>query len=341
MLRRIPTSSQRRRAPERTSSCGFTRPSHRSTLRPRSGFPRRPGSPSRSSCTPSTRRRACRGICPPAEPAEWARAIFSTVDNVHGYFLGAVDPGTGVHRRGQLVYRLYLDTDRRAIPVPRQVVTCPHYLLSLQSPAELRSPFPQLPDPARMRDLISGVVVHTTKKTTSRLRHSAVSPRGLPGFRPRSRNTSRPRPRTGSLAHERRRCHRPPSQRSSVCAADRDMPLPQPWRVVAEVVCLARACLRHAEGRLDIPAAEALLRLRAAACADHRSVTDLSPASCAGWPRSVRSVRAARRTHPLACTPVLASLRCGPELWRDPQQQHCARSLSLPCQIGCRDPSVG
>ncbi|QSE86784.1 MULTISPECIES: hypothetical protein [Rhodococcus] len=28
-----------------------------------------------------------------------------------------------------------------------------------------------------MRDLISGVVVHTTKKTTSRLRRSAVSPR--------------------------------------------------------------------------------------------------------------------------------------------------------------------
>ena len=32
---------------------------------------------------------------PPAEPAEWARAIFSTVDSAHGYFLGAVDPGTG------------------------------------------------------------------------------------------------------------------------------------------------------------------------------------------------------------------------------------------------------
>ncbi|WP_050787553.1 hypothetical protein [Rhodococcus jostii] len=67
---------------------------------------------------------------PPAEPAEWARAIFSTVDDAHGYFLGAVDPDTGVHRRGQLVYRLYLDTDRRAIPVPRQAVTCPHFLLS-------------------------------------------------------------------------------------------------------------------------------------------------------------------------------------------------------------------
>ena len=67
---------------------------------------------------------------PPAEPAEWARAIFSTVDAAHGYFLGAVDPDTGEHRRGQLAYRLYLDTNRRAIPVPHQVVTCPHYLLS-------------------------------------------------------------------------------------------------------------------------------------------------------------------------------------------------------------------
>ncbi|MFE5708444.1 N-formylglutamate amidohydrolase [Rhodococcus koreensis] len=67
---------------------------------------------------------------PPAEPAQWARAIFSTVDTAHGYFLGAVDPDTGGHRRGQLVYRLYVDIDRRPIPVPRQVVTCPHYLLS-------------------------------------------------------------------------------------------------------------------------------------------------------------------------------------------------------------------
>jgi hypothetical protein len=67
---------------------------------------------------------------PPTEPAEWARAIFSTVDATHGYFLGAVDPDTGGHRSGQLAYRLYLDTDRQPIPVPRQVVTCPHYLLS-------------------------------------------------------------------------------------------------------------------------------------------------------------------------------------------------------------------
>ena len=66
---------------------------------------------------------------PPAEPAEWVRRIFSTVDAAQGYFLGAVDPTTGVHRGGQLAYRLYLDTNRRAIPVPRQVVTCPHYLL--------------------------------------------------------------------------------------------------------------------------------------------------------------------------------------------------------------------
>ena len=64
---------------------------------------------------------------PPAEPAEWARTIFSTVDDAQGYFLGAVDPATGVHRSNQLAYRLYLDSNRRAIPVPRQVVTCPHY----------------------------------------------------------------------------------------------------------------------------------------------------------------------------------------------------------------------
>jgi hypothetical protein len=78
---------------------------------------------------------------PPAEPAEWARAIFSTVDNAHGYFLGAVDPYTGSHRRGQLAYRLYLDTDRQAIPVPRQVVTCPHYPLSaIDGRAEIAIP---------------------------------------------------------------------------------------------------------------------------------------------------------------------------------------------------------
>ena len=59
----------------------------------------------------------------------------------HGYFLGAVDPDTGSHRRGQLAYRLYLDTDRRAIPVPRQVVTCPHYLLSaIDGRAEITIP---------------------------------------------------------------------------------------------------------------------------------------------------------------------------------------------------------
>ncbi|MFD9665818.1 N-formylglutamate amidohydrolase [Rhodococcus sp. NPDC059968] len=77
----------------------------------------------------------------PAEPAEWARAIFSTVDSVHGYFLGAVDPGTGSHRSGQLAYGLYLDTDRRAIPLPRQVLTCPHYLLSaIDGRAEITIP---------------------------------------------------------------------------------------------------------------------------------------------------------------------------------------------------------
>ena len=53
---------------------------------------------------------------PPAKPAEWARAIFSTVDSTHGYFLGAVDPGTGTHRRGQLAYRLHLDTDAERYP---------------------------------------------------------------------------------------------------------------------------------------------------------------------------------------------------------------------------------
>jgi hypothetical protein len=78
---------------------------------------------------------------PPAEPAEWARTIFSTVDNAHGYFLGAVDPDTGSHRGRQLAYRLYLDTDRQAIPVPRQVVTCPHYLLSaIDGRAEIAIP---------------------------------------------------------------------------------------------------------------------------------------------------------------------------------------------------------
>ncbi|GAF48805.1 hypothetical protein [Rhodococcus wratislaviensis] len=78
---------------------------------------------------------------PPAEPAEWARAIFSTAGAAHGYFLGAVDPNTGTHRHGQLTYRLYLDTDRQPIPVPRQLVTCPHYLLpALDSRAEITVP---------------------------------------------------------------------------------------------------------------------------------------------------------------------------------------------------------
>ncbi|MFF2112519.1 N-formylglutamate amidohydrolase [Rhodococcus koreensis] len=67
---------------------------------------------------------------PPTEPAEWARAIFTTAGASHEYFLGAVDPNTGTHRRGQLAYRLYLDTDRQPTPVPRDLVTCPHYLLS-------------------------------------------------------------------------------------------------------------------------------------------------------------------------------------------------------------------
>lgn len=57
------------------------------------------------------------------------RAIFSDVDATQRYCLGAVDPDTGQHRHGQLAYLLYLDTDRQAIRVPRQVVGCPHYLL--------------------------------------------------------------------------------------------------------------------------------------------------------------------------------------------------------------------
>ncbi|PBC47229.1 N-formylglutamate amidohydrolase [Rhodococcus sp. ACPA1] len=78
---------------------------------------------------------------PPAEPAEWARAIFSTAGAAHGYFLDAVDPNTGTHRRGQLPYRLYLDTDRQPIPVPHQLVTCPHYLLpGLDGRAEITIP---------------------------------------------------------------------------------------------------------------------------------------------------------------------------------------------------------
>ena len=66
---------------------------------------------------------------PRAEPDEWVRAIFATVEATRGYFLGAVDPDTGAHRRGQFAYRLYLDTDRRAIPPPRQLVAFPQYLL--------------------------------------------------------------------------------------------------------------------------------------------------------------------------------------------------------------------
>ncbi|MFD7012419.1 N-formylglutamate amidohydrolase [Rhodococcus jostii] len=77
---------------------------------------------------------------PPAEPAEWARAIFSTAGASHGYFLGAVDPDTGGHRDGQLAYRLYLDTDRQAIPVPRQVLTCPHLLSAIDGREQITIP---------------------------------------------------------------------------------------------------------------------------------------------------------------------------------------------------------
>ena len=94
---------------------------------------------------------------PPAEPAEWARAIFSTLDAAQGYFLGAVDPETGSHRRRQLAYRLYLDTDRQAIPVPRQVVTCPHYLRSaIDGRAEITIPTTARPRQDARLDLRSG-----------------------------------------------------------------------------------------------------------------------------------------------------------------------------------------
>ena len=64
---------------------------------------------------------------PPAEPAEWARAIFSTAGASHGNFLGAVDPDTGGHRDGQLdtasiSNRLSGDSSAAT------GVTCPHYL---------------------------------------------------------------------------------------------------------------------------------------------------------------------------------------------------------------------
>jgi hypothetical protein len=68
---------------------------------------------------------------PPAEPGEWARAIFAEVDAAQGYFLGAVAPDTGEHRDGQLAYRLYLGPDRHAIRVPHQVVACPHYRMRI------------------------------------------------------------------------------------------------------------------------------------------------------------------------------------------------------------------
>ena len=75
---------------------------------------------------------------PPAEPNEWARAICAPLDAAQGYFLGAVDPDTGEHRDGQLAYRLYLDTDRQAIRVPRQMVGCPHYRLRTGDAPEVR-----------------------------------------------------------------------------------------------------------------------------------------------------------------------------------------------------------
>nr|EJI95783.1 hypothetical protein JVH1_6804 [Rhodococcus sp. JVH1] len=84
---------------------------------------------------------------PSAEPSEWARAIFSTVDNVHGYFLGAVDPDTGGHRPGQLATASTSTPTGRRFPClsrwsPART-TC-----YLPSTAELRSPFPRRLDPA-------------------------------------------------------------------------------------------------------------------------------------------------------------------------------------------------
>lgn len=142
MLRRIPTSSQ---AAARTGT-GIELQIH-TFVAPFDGaaeewFPAAAGFAVTVIVHPADAQTGVPRYLPPAEPAEWARAIFSTVDSAHGYFLGAVDPGTGSHRRGQLAYRLYLDTDRRrAIPVPRQVVTCPHYLLSaIDGRAEITIP---------------------------------------------------------------------------------------------------------------------------------------------------------------------------------------------------------
>jgi len=140
MPQRLPTSSRRRPPPERTSNRGFTPPSPGSTSPPNNGSPLRPASCHGHRAHLDAATGGPRYL-PPAEPAEWARAIFSTAGAAHGYFLGAVDPNTGTHRRGQLAYRLYLDTDRQAIPVPHQLVTCPHYLLpGLDGKAEITIP---------------------------------------------------------------------------------------------------------------------------------------------------------------------------------------------------------
>jgi hypothetical protein len=55
------------------------------------------------------------------------RARSSRPSTAHVCFLGAVDPDTGDHRRGQLVYRLYLDTDRlcESLPAPRKIDCAP------------------------------------------------------------------------------------------------------------------------------------------------------------------------------------------------------------------------
>ena len=161
---------------ERTSSCAFTRPSHRSTSQPRSGSLRWPGSPSRSSCTPSTLRRAGHGICRPRSPPSGRGRSSRPSTPRRGTSSAPSTRRPAATDAGSSHIASTSTPTVRRFPCPGRWSPA-RTICALQSTAELRSPFPQLPDPARMRDLISGVVVHTTKKTTSRLRRSAVSPR--------------------------------------------------------------------------------------------------------------------------------------------------------------------
>jgi len=67
---------------------------------------------------------------PAAEPSERVHSIFSTTDATHGYFLGAVDPGTGANRPGRIPPRpRHQPPGRRAIPAPQQGHLL-HHLLS-------------------------------------------------------------------------------------------------------------------------------------------------------------------------------------------------------------------